>query len=84
MASSYQENFNPNSTNLNYDLGLQNISIIDTETGKPIDITSVSDSFRFARNKNDGTVYNKYNMEFQDIKWTDETKEENHAKVLKK
>ena len=63
MASSYQENFNPNSTNLNYDLGLQNISIIDTETGKPIDITSVSDSFRFARNKNDGTVYNKYNMD---------------------
>ena len=63
MASSYQENFNPNSTNLNYDLGLQNISIIDTETGKPIDITSVSDSFRFARNKNDGTVYNKYNID---------------------
>ena len=63
MASSYQENFNPNSTNLNYDLGLQNISIIDTETGKPIDITSVSDSFRFARNKSDGTVYNKYNMD---------------------
>lgn len=29
-------------------------------------------------------IYNKYNMEFQDIKWTDETKEENHAKVLKK
>ena len=36
MASSYQENFNPNSTNLNYDLGLQNISIIDTETGELI------------------------------------------------
>lgn len=63
MASSYQENFNPNSINLNHDLELQNISIIDTETGKPIDITSVSDSFRFARNKNDGTIYNKYNMD---------------------
>lgn len=29
-------------------------------------------------------IYNKYNMEFQDIKWTDETKEENHTRVLKK
>ena len=63
MASSYQENFNPNSTDLNYNLELQNIAIIDTETGKPIDITSISDSFRLARNKNDGTVYNKYNMD---------------------
>ena len=63
MASSYQENFNPNSTDLNYNLDLQNIAIIDTETGKPIDITSISDSFRLARNKNDGTVYNKYNMD---------------------
>ena len=60
MASSYQENFNPDSTDLNYNLELQNIAIIDTETGKPIDITSISDSFRLARNKNDGTVYNKY------------------------
>ena len=50
MASSYQENFNPNSTDLNYNLDLQNIAIIDTETGKPIDITSISDSFRLARN----------------------------------
>ena len=63
MASSYQENFNPNSTDLNYNLDLQNIAIIDTETGKPIDITSISDSFRLARNKNDGTVYNKCNMD---------------------
>lgn len=63
MASSYQENFNPNSTDLNYNLGLHNVAIIDTETGKPIDITSISDSFRLARNKNDGTVYNKYNMD---------------------
>ena len=63
MASSYQENFNPNSTDSNYNLDLQNIAIIDTETGKPIDITSISDSFRLARNKNDGTVYNKYNMD---------------------
>ena len=63
MASSYQENYNPNSTDLNYNLELQNVSIIDTETGKPIDITSISDSFRLARNKNDGTVYNKYNMD---------------------
>ena len=63
MASSYQENFNPDSTDLNYNLELQNIAIIDTETGKPIDITSISDSFRLARNKNDGTVYNKYNMD---------------------
>lgn len=63
MASSYQENFNPNSTSLNYNSGLQRIAIIDTETGKPIDITSISDSFRLARNKNDGTVYNKYNMD---------------------
>lgn len=29
-------------------------------------------------------IYDKYNMEFQDIKWTDETKEENHTRVLKK
>lgn len=29
-------------------------------------------------------IYNKYNMEFQDIKWTDETKKENHTRVLKK
>ena len=63
MANSYQENFNPESKGLNHDLGLQNITIIDTETGKPIDITSVSDSFRFARNKSDKSVYNKYNMD---------------------
>ena len=49
MTNSYQENFNPESKGLNHDLGLQNITIIDTETGKPIDITSVSDSFRFAQ-----------------------------------
>lgn len=29
-------------------------------------------------------IYNKYNMEFQDIKWLDNAKEENHSKVLKK
>lgn len=29
-------------------------------------------------------IYNKYNMEFQDIKWIDEPKEENNARVLKK
>ena len=63
MANSYQENFNPESKGLNHDLGLQNITIIDTETGKPIDITSVSDSFRFARNKSDKSVYNKYYMD---------------------
>lgn len=29
-------------------------------------------------------IYNKCNMEFQDIIWIEETKEENYAKVLKK
>lgn len=29
-------------------------------------------------------IYNKYNMEFQDIKWSDEPKEEKIARVLKR
>ena len=29
-------------------------------------------------------IYNKYNMEFEDIKWLDEEKGENRSRVLKK
>ena len=63
MASEYQNNFNPKSADLNMDLGLYNIEIIDTETGRPIDISSVSNSQQFARNESDGTIYNKYEMD---------------------
>lgn len=63
MASTYQHDFNPSSENLSSNLGLYGIEIIDTETGRPIDIETVSDTPRFARNSSDNSVYNKYAMD---------------------
>ena len=63
MASEFQENFNPESTNINRDLNLHTISIIDTSTGRPIDIETISDATRFARNSGDETIVNKYQMD---------------------
>lgn len=63
MASTYQKEYNNDSTNINNNLNLFNVSIVDTATGKPIDILSPSDSVRFARNENDKTVFNKFNMD---------------------
>ena len=50
MASTYQHDYNPDSEEISNNLGLYGIEIIDTETGRPIDIKTVSDAQRFARN----------------------------------
>ena len=63
MASEYQEKYNGASTDLNMNLNLHSVEIIDTSTGKPIDIESVSDVTRLARNNGDKSMFNKYNMD---------------------
>ena len=62
MASDLQKNFNTT-----FEENFNSFSIIDTETGKPIDIEAVSDITRLARNSTDKTIINTYEMDAETL-----------------
>jgi len=67
-ANNEQEKYNPESMGMTYNLNLYDIEIEDVSNHRKIDLKSINDMTRFARNKDDSSVFNGLTLDSNMLK----------------